>query len=137
MNIFLQIAYIITLNFSVINIIDHSILLYRYKHVRAPSRPFELYDRPTKGSWGSYTSPLKSFLPLKHAGLDLDLLVAGEDDPDVDVAGVSLLLAQEVVDPGLNVVAQAGGLQPLGGEPVLFSFGPGCLVTTVTFESEQ
>ena len=71
---------------------------------------------------------------MLHAGLDLDLLVAGEDDPDVDVARVRLLLPQEVVHPRLDVVAQPSGLQTLRCEPVLLSRAPSRLVATLAFE---
>ena len=71
---------------------------------------------------------------MLHAGLDLDLLVAGEDDPDVDVARVRLLLPQEVVHPRLDVVAQPSCLQPLCCESVLLPRASSRLVATLTFE---
>ena len=74
---------------------------------------------------------------MLHAGLDLHLLVAGEDDPDVDVAGIRLLLPQEVVHPRLDVVAEASRLQPLCCEPVLLSRAPSRLVATLTFEPKR
>ena len=74
---------------------------------------------------------------MLHAGLDLHLLVAGEDDPDVDVAGVRLLLPQEVVHPRLDVVAEASRLQPLRSEPILLPRAPGRLVATLTFEPKR
>ena len=55
----------------------------------------------------------------------------------MDVAGVRLLLAQKVVDPGLDVGAEAGGGQPLGGEPVLLPLRARRLVTARTFEPEN
>ena len=71
---------------------------------------------------------------MLHARLDLHLLVAREDHPDVHVAGVGLFLPQEVVHPGLDVVAQPGGLEPLRCETVLLSRAPSCLVATVALE---
>ena len=71
---------------------------------------------------------------MLHAGLDLHLLVAGEDDPDVDVACVRLLLPQEVVHPRLDVVAQPSRLQPLRCESVLLPRASSRLVATLTFE---
>ena len=71
---------------------------------------------------------------MLHAGLDLHLLVAGEDDPDVNVAGIRLLLPQEVVHPRLDVVAEASRLQTLRCEPVLLPRASSCLVATLTFE---
>ena len=77
---------------------------------------------------------VKSLWPVLHARLDLHLLVAREDHPDVHVAGVGLLLPQEVVHPGLDVVAQPGGLEALRCEPVLLPRTPCCLVATVALE---
>ena len=77
---------------------------------------------------------MKFFLPVLHAGLDLHLLVAGEDDPDVNVAGIRLLLPQEVVHPRLDVVAEASRLQALRCEPVLLPRASTCFVATLTFE---
>ena len=77
---------------------------------------------------------VKSLGPVLHARLDLHLLVAREDHPDVHVAGVGLLLPQEVVHPGLDVVAQPGGLEALRCEPVLLPRTPCCLVATVALE---
>ena len=74
---------------------------------------------------------------MLHAGLDLHLLVAREDDPDVNIAGVRLLLPQEVVHPRLDVVAEASRLQPLCCEPVLLSRAPSRLVATLTFEPKR
>ena len=71
---------------------------------------------------------------MLHAGLDLHLLVAREDDPDVNIAGVRLLLPQEVVHPRLDVVAEASRLQTLRCEPVLLPRASSCLVATLTFE---
>ena len=71
---------------------------------------------------------------MLHARLDLHLFVAREDHPDVHIAGVCLLLPQEVVHPGLDVVAQPGGLEALRCEPVLLPRAPCCLVATVALE---
>ena len=71
---------------------------------------------------------------MLHPGLDLDLLVPREDDPNVDVPRVRLLLPQEVVDPRLDVVAEPRGLKPLGREPVFFFRGSRGPVATFTFE---
>ena len=74
---------------------------------------------------------------MLHAGLDLDLFVAGEDDPDVNVAGVRLLLPEEVVHPRLDVVAEPGRLQPLRCESVLLPRAPSRLVATLAFEPKK
>lgn len=62
------------------------------------------------------------------------MLVSGEDDPDVDVAGVRLLLPEVVVDPGLDVGAESGRRQPLRREPVFLLLRAVGLVAAVTFE---
>ena len=65
------------------------------------------------------------------------MLVPGEDDPDVDVARVGLLLAQEVVDPRLDVGAETRLLEFLGGEAVLLLLGSRRLVAIIAFEPEK
>ena len=75
--------------------------------------------------------------PLLHSWLDLDLLVSGEHDPDVDISRVGLLLPQEVVDPCLDVGTKSGGLQLLSSVLVIFPRCAGCFVATITFEPEQ
>ena len=75
--------------------------------------------------------------PLFHPRLDLDLLVPGEHDPDMDISRVGLLLPQEVVDPGLDVRAQSGDLEFLRSELVIFLGCSRCLVTSVTFKSKN
>ena len=75
--------------------------------------------------------------PLFHPRLDLDLLVPGEHDPDVDISRVGLLLPQEVIDPGLDVRAQPGDLEFLRSELVIFLGCSRCLVTSVTFKSKD
>lgn len=80
---------------------------------------------------------LSHFSPLFHPRLDLDLLVPGEHDPDVDVSGVGLLLPQEVVDPGLDVRAEPSNLELLSSELVIFLRCPRCFVTSVTFKSKD
>ena len=72
--------------------------------------------------------------PFLHARLDLDGLVARVDDPDVDLAGVGLLLPQEVVDPGLDVGAEAGDGQALRREAVLSPLRSAPLVAVITGE---
>ena len=71
---------------------------------------------------------------MLHAGLDLDLFVAGED---VNVAGIRLLLSQEVVNPRLDVVAEPSRLQPLRCESVLLPRAPSSLVATLAFEPKK
>ena len=81
---------------------------------------------------------MSSYLsPLFHPRLDLDLLVPGEHDPDVDISRVGLLLPQEVVDPGLDVRAQPGDLEFLRSELVIFLGCSRCLMTSVTFKSKH
>ena len=53
---------------------------------------------------------LSQFSPGLHPRLDLDLFIPREHDSDVDIPGLSLLLPQEVVDPGLDVGAESCGL---------------------------
>ena len=79
----------------------------------------------------------KYSLPFLHARLDLDVLVAGEDHPDVHVAGVRLLLPQVVVHTRLDVRAELCDRQPFRAEPILFPLRAGRLVATVTFEPMQ
>ena len=74
---------------------------------------------------------------MLHAGLDLHLLVAREDDPDVNIAGVRLLLPQEVVHPRLDVVAEPSRLQTLRCEPILLPRASSRLVAALTFEPER
>ena len=74
---------------------------------------------------------------MLHAGLDLHLLVAREDDSDVHVARVRLLLPEEVVHPRLDVVAESSCLQPLRCESVLLPRASSRLVATLTFEPER
>ena len=77
---------------------------------------------------------VKFFWPVLHAGLDLHLLVAREDDPDVNIAGVRLLLPQEVVHPRLDVVSKPSCLEPLRCEPILLTRASSRLVATLTLE---
>ena len=74
---------------------------------------------------------------MLHARLNLDLFVSGEDDPDVDVAGVRLLLPEEVVHPRLDVVAEPSRLQTLRCEPILLPRASSRLVATLTFEPKR
>ena len=77
------------------------------------------------------------FSPLFHPRLDLDLLVPGEHDPNVDISGVGLLLPQEIVDPGLDVRAEASDLELLRRELVIFPRCTRCFVTSITFKSSD
>ena len=52
----------------------------------------------------------------------------------MDVSGISFLLPQEVVDSGLDVRSQSGGLQLLGRVLVVLPVSPGSLVTCITFK---
>ncbi len=47
-------------------------------------------------------------LPFPYARLDFYVLVPAERRPDVNVPGHGLLFEKEVVDPGLDVGAEAG-----------------------------
>ena len=71
---------------------------------------------------------------MLHAGLDLHLLVAREDDSDVHVARVRLLLPEEVVHPRLDVVSKPSCLEPLCCEPILLTRASSRLVATLTLE---
>ena len=71
-------------------------------------------------------------LPFLHAALDLDGLVAAVDDPDVDLAGVRLLLPQEVVDARLDVGAESRRRKVLGDVPVRRPFRVAPLVAVIT-----
>ena len=56
----------------------------------------------------------------------------------MNIAGVSLLLPQEVVDPSLDVGSESGDLELLRSELfVLFSRCSRCFVATVTFEPDN
>ena len=70
--------------------------------------------------------------PLFHAALDLDGLVAAVDDPDVDLAGIRLLLPQEVVDARLDVGAQSRRRKVLGDVPVRRPLRVAPLVAVIT-----
>ena len=73
-----------------------------------------------------------SYPPLFHAALDLDGLVAAVDDPDVDLAGVRLLLAQEVVDARLDVGAEPRRGQVAGEHRVRALLRAAPLVAVIT-----
>ena len=80
---------------------------------------------------------VKYFSPLFHSRLDLDLFVSGEHDPNVDISGVGLLLPQEIVDPGLDVRAEAGDLELLRSKLVIFPRCSRRFVTSITFKSSD
>ncbi len=75
-----------------------------------------------------------TYVPFLHARLDLHVLVPAEDDPDVNVPGLGLLLAEKVVHPGLDVGAEAGDGQAGALEAVLLTLRARRLVAAVTFE---
>ena len=77
---------------------------------------------------------MSTYVPFLHARLDLNVLVPAEDDPDVNVPGLGLLLAEEVVHPGLDVGAEAGDGQAGALEAVLLTLRARRLVAAVTFE---
>ena len=80
---------------------------------------------------------LKVCLPSLHAGLDLDGLVAAIDHANVDLARVGLLLAEEVVDSGLDVVAEPSGWKTFGCVLVLALLDWSPLDATGTVESAK
>ena len=77
---------------------------------------------------------IKSLSPVLHAWLYLHLLVSREHNTNMYIPGVRFFLPQEVVDPGLDVGAEPGGLQLLGGVLVVLPVGPRGLVAGVTLE---
>jgi hypothetical protein len=78
-----------------------------------------------------------SILPLFHSGLDFHRLVAAEDNADVDLAGVGLLLPQEVVDAGFDVGPEPGDRKSFGGVPVLGALRVPDLVAVVAHEAAK
>ena len=76
-------------------------------------------------------------LPLLHSGLDLHRLVSAEDDADVDLAGVGLLLAKEVVDSSLDVRTESRDRKSFGGVAVLGPLRVPELVAVVAHEPEN
>ena len=77
---------------------------------------------------------IKSLLPILHPWLHLHLLVTREHDSYVNIPGICFLLPQEVVDSGLDVRSESGGLQLLGRVFVVLPVGAPSLVTSITFK---
>ena len=76
-------------------------------------------------------------VPRFHALLDFHRLLAAVNDPDVDLSGVGFLFPQEVIDPVLDIVAEASGRETLGRKAVLLTLRALLLVAVITDEPRE